>query len=171
MAQHELKQARGRACHKRWERRRRRRPRDKQRAGKSSPADFVFQIKAPATSGDKDVSDRMRKWNVYSEREWGVGGADKAGHTRRSSAPVQTVTVCYSYEQRHFLRRAVWNGELGAPHFLTYPIWQFHFSKELSDKLFVFVCVFKIYWNTQFLFSLQTFHVCTNFTGTQWCHV
>lgn len=29
--------------------------------GKSSLADFVFQIKAPATSGDKDVSDRMRK--------------------------------------------------------------------------------------------------------------
>lgn len=29
--------------------------------GKGSPADFVFQIKALATSGDKDVSDRMRK--------------------------------------------------------------------------------------------------------------
>lgn len=51
---------------------------------------------------------------------WGGGGADKAGHTRRLKAPVQTVTVCYSYKQRHLLRRAVRNGELGASHFLTY---------------------------------------------------
>lgn len=72
---------------------------------------------------------------------WGVG-TDKPGHTRCSRALVGTVTVCYSSEQQHFLRRAVRNGDLGAPHLLTYPIWRFHFSQELSDELFgVFLCL------------------------------
>lgn len=52
-------------------------------------ADFTFQIKARATSGNKDVSDRMRKWNVYSK------GADKWGRWRRWRALVRTVAFTY----------------------------------------------------------------------------
>lgn len=45
-------------------------------------ADFVFQIKARATTSNKDISDSVRKWNVYSK------GPDKWGHVRHLRALV-----------------------------------------------------------------------------------
>lgn len=59
MLEDELKVLQRQDCHQRCERR-------KQKANRDWEADFVFQIKTRATTSNKDISDRRRKWNVYS---------------------------------------------------------------------------------------------------------
>lgn len=112
-------------------------------------ADFVFQIKAQATTSNKDISDRVRKWNVYSK------GADKRGHMRHSRALVRTVTFCYRWGMV-ILKTGVITGQwkmasCALPH-LIYPICmstdplQFQLNAALRSAIyFVFAMKLKYF--------------------------
>lgn len=151
--------------------------------GSSDLADFVFQIKARATSSNKGISDRMRKWNVYSK------GADKSAHMRRSNALVQTVTFCYGCGVGHSKKQVSlqgsekWQLVCPPPPRLIYPIcvsthplqFQFHTTPQISN-LFCLCNAIEILSHSmpmtlshrqkiEITFAIEIFHVYTDLTG------
>lgn len=150
-------------------------------------AHFVFQIKARATTSNKDISDRMRKLNVYSE------GADRWGHTRHSKAFFFfRLSLFATDEEWLFLKQVPLQGSkkmasCALPH-LIHPIWICQAtpynlnSIQHSDQQFVLSLQWN--WNTYpqhasnsfpllkdwnyTCLTVETFHVCTDLTGTQY---
>jgi len=120
-----------------------------------------FRLEPEQQPATKDISDRMRKWNVYSK------GTDKWAHIRHSWGFVWTVFFASDGEWSFLKQVSVRNGKSHAPPFYLLHLY-INQPPTISSQLYIHICgEIEILSESRsmILFATEWFHLYTGFAG------